>query len=141
MGSLKIKVMEHLQEYNISSNFLAKKANIPAATLQNIINSDNANPTIASVLALADAIGCSLDDLVNRNHIYPTKDFDINPALLKSVTSCVCSIKSMEGRRYKEFSQVIKDVYNYCSEQNLSSVDKNFTQWYVKKKFDENNKF
>ena len=50
----------------ISQDQLAKKANIPFSTLAKIEAGYTPNPSMGTLIKIADAIGVSLDELVGR---------------------------------------------------------------------------
>ena len=52
---------------NISQDQLAKKANIPFSTLVKIEAGYTRNPSIKTLIKIADAFGIGLDELVGRN--------------------------------------------------------------------------
>ena len=52
---------------NMSQDQLAKKANIPFSTLVKIEAGYTRNPSIETLIKIADAFGIGLDELVGRN--------------------------------------------------------------------------
>ncbi|MCK4420109.1 helix-turn-helix transcriptional regulator [Candidatus Aerophobetes bacterium] len=52
---------------NMSQDQLAKKANIPFSTLVKIEAGYTRNPSIKTLIKIADAFGIGLDELLGRN--------------------------------------------------------------------------
>lgn len=52
---------------NISQDQLAKKANIPFSTLVKVEAGYTANPSMDTLIKIADAFGIDLDELVGRD--------------------------------------------------------------------------
>ena len=61
----RIKVLR--SKSNISQDQLAKKANIPFSTLVKIEAGYTPNPSMETLIKIADAFGIDLDELVGRN--------------------------------------------------------------------------
>lgn len=52
------------KELNMSVDDLVKESGVPKGTLSKITAGINANPTLSTVKALCNALGCTLNDLV-----------------------------------------------------------------------------
>lgn len=52
---------------NISQDQLAKKANIPFSTLVKVEAGYTANPSMGTLIKIADAFGIALDELIGRD--------------------------------------------------------------------------
>ena len=51
------------EEMGISQNQLAKMSKVPQSVISNIENGKTVSPRIDTLKAIADVLGCSLDDL------------------------------------------------------------------------------
>lgn len=56
-----------MKDRGIGNKTLSEKSGVPLGTLNKIIYGDTANPTLDNMRAIADALGCTLDDFV-RGH-------------------------------------------------------------------------
>lgn len=60
------RIKEFRSKLNISQDQLAKKANIPFSTLVKIEAGYTPNPSMGTLIKIADAFGIGLDELVGR---------------------------------------------------------------------------
>ena len=62
-----IRMKEYRERENISMNQLAKKAGISQSLVCDIENGKVKNPGVRTMKRIADALNCSLDDLVTED--------------------------------------------------------------------------
>ena len=60
------KLKEYRRKQALSQEQLAKNAEVTYTTLIKIESGRNTNPTLKTIVKLADALGVSLDELVGR---------------------------------------------------------------------------
>ena len=60
------KLKEHRKKQSLSQEQLAKNAEITYTTLIKIESGRNTNPTLKTIVKIADALGVSLDELIGR---------------------------------------------------------------------------
>jgi len=60
-------IKEFRSKLNMSQDQLAKKADIPFSTLVKIEDGYTRNPSMETLIKIADAFGISIDELVGRN--------------------------------------------------------------------------
>lgn len=65
--NLEKRIKEFRSKLNMSQDQLAKKANIPFSTLVKIEAGYTRNPSMETLIKIADAFGIGLDELVGRN--------------------------------------------------------------------------
>lgn len=65
--NLKKRIEEFRGKFNMSQDQLAKKANIPCSTFAKIEAGYTPNPSIKTLIKIADDFGIGLDELVGRN--------------------------------------------------------------------------
>lgn len=63
---LRHKISVHLKEENISVLGFEKKAGLATSMVTKILSGETANPSTQTLIKIANAIGCSLDELLNR---------------------------------------------------------------------------
>jgi len=68
MSSVKLgtRIKEFRSKLNISQDQLAKKANIPFSTLVKIEAGYTPNPSMETLIKIADAFKISMDELIGR---------------------------------------------------------------------------
>ena len=60
-------IRTEMAKKNIKSKQLSEMADIPAATLSNLLNGTVANPSFSSIYAIAKALGITIDELMGDN--------------------------------------------------------------------------
>ena len=65
--NLEKRIKEFRSKLNMSQDQLAKKADIPFSTLVKVEAGYTPNPSIKTLIKIADAFGIGLDELVGRN--------------------------------------------------------------------------
>ena len=63
---LRHKISIYLKEKNISVLGFEKKAGLATSMVTKILSGETANPSTQTLIKIANAMGCSLDDLLNR---------------------------------------------------------------------------
>lgn len=63
---LKQKIRKYRKQLDITQEELAKKADIPYATLVKIENGHVTNPTIQTLIKIANALGVGVEDLIKQ---------------------------------------------------------------------------
>ena len=63
------RIKEFRRKLNISQDQLAKKADIPFSTLVKIEAGYTPNPSMQTLIKIADAFGISIDELVGRMEV------------------------------------------------------------------------
>jgi len=59
-----LRIREIMKEKKIGNKALAEASGLPIGTLNKIIYGETTNPSLDSIKAIAKALGCTLDDLV-----------------------------------------------------------------------------
>ncbi len=69
MSTIKLgrRIKEFRNKIRISQDQLSKKANIPFSTLVKIEAGYTPNPSIETLVKIADAFGITMDELIGRN--------------------------------------------------------------------------
>ena len=134
MSALKEKIITFIKNKDLNPSSFCKNTNLSPAAIHNILNAEVPNPTIETVLEISKVMNCSLDDLFDQNYT-PRDPLKLdNTELLKSVCITICNDNAIHGKSFSEFFKAIKDVYAYCSTNNLKTSDKNFVSWYLQNK-------
>lgn len=131
MNTLKQKLCKYIEEHGLNPTSFSRKASISPGIITHIISSDSTNPTIDTALKIAKLMNCSLDELFDREYL--SGNIIINQKLLNSISDHLCTIKIMQGKTLDDFFNIIRYIYDYCSENKLEEADKNFINWYISK--------
>ncbi len=127
----KERICTYIKENELNPTSFSKAANIASSVTHNIINSKNPNPTIETAIKIANSMNCSLDELCGTRKVPPIKELDL--LLTKSICEYICCIKEIQGISFDDFCEVTLQIYNYCQENKLKTVDPTYAKWYIKK--------
>lgn len=72
---MKLQIKEVATRKGMTIEELAEKYGLSVNSLYNWNSRENANPSIEHVVKIANALDCSVDELVGRSRIYPLNDW------------------------------------------------------------------
>ncbi|MBY0264063.1 MAG: helix-turn-helix transcriptional regulator [Holosporales bacterium] len=144
MSALSLRIKKKLVEHNLSASALERKAGIRPSTLQNILQGRSKNPSIEVLQSVAQALNCSVSELLGENHALPetlVKAEKWVPEVYVNATQAVwavCKKRQLDISK-KLFFQAVEQVYAYCSQYDRVNVDKDFADWVVMQVRDKEN--
>ncbi len=139
-----------MESKSLSPAALEKKAGLKRGVIGNILRGSSKNPTSETLVAIADILGCSLDDLLNRSPVKQREDslFSLEKEMgvqlpktpwdadlySKTVSAVILSLQTKNLSLSAEQAMIlIKEVYQYSLSKNQHEVDKNFAEWLASK--------
>jgi transcriptional regulator with XRE-family HTH domain len=148
--ALKERIIERMEAKNLSIAELERRAGLSIHSVRNILKGRIKKPSAQSLQAIAEALECSIIDLINHSsssgEIYPSEfkekakkhsPLDYPDLMLE------CSQKVLEIIEEKnctisvdEFMEVLKKVYFYSSREEPRKLDTRFAEWLVESQFD-----
>ncbi len=113
---------------------LSRKSGVTEATLYQIVTGIIKNPGVFTVAKIADALDCSMDELLERRaFLHGTEEMILKPDLFQS-----CVLTTLDLLRQKNQTlnitncwQMISGIYAYCLSKNLETVDTEFANGFV----------
>jgi transcriptional regulator with XRE-family HTH domain len=139
--NLKEKITEYLEDYDTSIQAFERKAKLNRNSVYSIITDKSKNPNIETVLKIADALDCSLDELLERkNFLKKTTNGQLFRIQLKvPLFRSICTYlndyieqNQITGLNLGQLVDCIEEIYKYCLVQETENVDKHFATWYLK---------
>ena len=131
---LKLKILTFVLSNNLSISVFEKKFNFKRNAIQSITSEKIQNPTLDTLVRLADSLECSIDELIGREKfIYEGEELKIElmtsilDSILKFLKEHKCTTLTT-AKFYKAF----ETIYDYCIQNKLTENDKNFTEWCLK---------
>ena len=128
---------------------LARKAGVKEETLSQILNGNTKNPGIYTVAKIADALNCSIDELIGRdvssfapayspssltkNTIFIDNTIELVPELGRECVIAIANLLHQKNHKvsFAKFLYLIKEIYLYCLEKNSKTVDMKFASWFI----------
>lgn len=140
MSVIAQNISHFLSKHNMPITHLEKKARLKRNSIHSIISGRVKNPRIDTLVAIADALDCSIYELINE---IPSKhplnsqiqDFDL---LASSFELLVQTLrKSNLNISYDSFANLLLETYVYSFEDSDAGADENFVNWLVSREKDK----
>ena len=113
---------------------LEKKAKLKRNSIHSIISGRVKNPRINTIIAIADAMDCSIYELINDSPSKDLlscqiKDFDLFTSAFEHLARNIR--KSNLNISYDSFTKLLLETYNYSIEDSDKGADESFVDWLV----------
>lgn len=137
-----------MESKSLSPASLEKKAGLKRGVIGNILRGSSKSPTSDTLVAIANILGCSIDDLLNRETTKHPPLFSLEQNIssppsqtpwcsdlyLKTVSNIVATLKNKNLEISAEKATIlIKEIYHYSLSKNKDDVDKDFSEWLINK--------
>jgi transcriptional regulator with XRE-family HTH domain len=140
--ALKEKIQVYLESNGIKIRDFERNAGLERSTLTNIFRGSSQNPGILSIVKIADAMNCSLDELLDRKEFMSIKKkYKYSNKLFQECSSFVTHyliaipLDHSNNLTTDTVIEYIEEIYNYSADSNLDSIDKRFATWLLNNKF------
>lgn len=138
LNFLNINSYEHLNKAKF-----AESIGIQPDTIQKLTSGATQNPGIKTIVALADKLGCSIDDLVGytpknkgiTNIV--SSELKMNKVLFQSTINYIFTF--IENNKIEPLTgqiiNVLDNIYDYSFRRKLDYPDPEFSDWKIKSAF------
>ena len=147
MKHFKERITQKLKQSNFTVASIERNAGLGVSVLRNLLRGKSHNPRIETVIALAKALNCTVDDLLaetdtsEKAFILPSfiekNSFEekINYSLLGKCVSLIESITSDKTPlNYLDFLKLLSEVYFFSLGKKEEIPDRAFALWALEKK-------
>ena len=143
-AALKEKIIERMEAKNLSIAELERRAGLSIHSVRNILKGRIKKPSAQSLQAIAEALECSLMDLINASSTsgddfaslaqskkmsppidYPELMLECSKTVLMLVKDCDPKIS------VDEYLDIVKKVYFYSSKEEPRRADLRFAEWLI----------
>lgn len=140
---LKNKILEHASKHRHSIRDLEHQAGLQSNAIHNILSDRSKNPTIDTVLKIANILECSVDEMLGREGFVEKPntagkfDTTFDLCLFQSVCNYVMQFIEINNLGKLVLSDVIycvEEIYKYCLNTKSKIFDQNFAQWFLNQK-------
>jgi transcriptional regulator with XRE-family HTH domain len=138
------EIDKRCKEKNLSITALEQKAGLSINSVRNILNGRIKKPSVSSISAIANALGCSLLDLINgsdskdlepkmgnEKHII-IEDFNLMEDCCEAVINLLK--KREELISLSDCFNLISIVYSYTRDDKSRNVDHKFVKWMIEQR-------
>jgi len=139
MSTLKFAIKEKIQQHGISAHALERMAGLKPSAVQNILYGRSKNPSVTTIQAIANALGCDIRDLLSNDSATKPSSASANlPWDQRLYIECANIVGSVAGSHDVHLSksdiiEVVDEVYEYSISNDLKKPDINFTKWIIEK--------
>lgn len=145
IDNLQEQIKTHIQENKISTKALERQAGLKESSVKNILSGRSNNPGIEVVIAIAEALDCSVDELIGRS---TSRSSNVNNIVEdhKTKTSltwnaelyqdCVREVeKYLQSQNFNPSNEqilyFIKEAYTYSTQADNNQADLRFIKWII----------
>ena len=146
-SSLQKKIKNYLETNKVSVAALERNAGLKTNVARNILRGISKKPTAFTLRAIADVMGCTVEELLGdklelpRARMKPSSDKTLSleyPELLDNALHSILAI--IKHNNYKLTVQqtlfVLEEVYSYSIKKEPPVIDADFVEWFVKRTID-----
>ena len=142
--TLKAQIKSRIEAMDTNVRALERRAGLNVGTVNNILHGASSNPTAETLIALANAFDCSIDDLLARrtkesneqdSNLQSFQPFKWNHDLFSSITSELN--RQLKDRNISVSSDkalmIAQEVYLYSLKKNKEHADESLVEWLLDK--------
>ena len=149
MSNLKKLLKSYIEKEDLPIYLFEKHNNLTQNLVYRLIEGSIKYPSVENLIKIADALGCSLDELVGRTSInknrlvYPQQNTiqsekDCDVGLFRSC--CLYMIHYLDSHnittpKRKNLQIALDELINHSQKNQLQTVDKKFADWSLSKLF------
>lgn len=132
---LKDKIKLMMQEKRLSTSELEKLAGLKISSVRNILLERTKHPKAETLQAIAEVLGCSVQELLGKELPPPLKEEPSPPLehprlLLESMKILVSYLEHEECTlSLDQALKVTKETYLFSSQQPNPKIDERFAKW------------
>ena len=138
MNSLQFQIKKRLEDKNLSARALEIQAGLSNGVVHNILSGKAKNPTIKTLDSISRILGCSPDDLFNKetpeevfHSTIPKQTYDWNPDIFFQAYSVVKDYINNHNLPLpaRKVFDIIWALYTLSLSKNSKTVDKDLCDW------------
>lgn len=144
-SEVKEKIIERMEARNLSIAELERRAGLSIHSVRNILKGRIKKPSAQSLQAIAEALDCSIIDLMNNSpsqsgphSLELERKFKKSPTLEcpELMIECASTILNLIKKSEKmvtvdEYLDIVKKVYFYSSKEEPRKLDLRFAEWLI----------
>ena len=147
MDNLKQKIIGHLKKYNLAISEFERNAGLSNSIVHKLLDSKAKSPTIETILKIADALDCSLDELFDRNKylkkylLKSSNGTEYADVLFRSVCFHILYFIQVNNLKKLSLEQVVlsvEEIYKHCLEAGFNIVDIEFADKFLHQHLQDN---
>lgn len=138
--TLSTKLLEALKANDLSIRELERQAGLKKSVVHNIIAGKSKTPTIKTLMAICNVLGCTVEELAGVNSKSASVEENLLPFDPILMIECVRTVGEIFETLHIQADvnkaiELIQEVFNYCGRKQDRIIDRDFAQWIIKKTF------
>lgn len=145
-ANLRAQIKNRIESMGVNIRALERKAGLNTGAVNNILNGASANPTAETLNALANAFGCTIDELLARktnqvtsissdNKFKSFQPYEWHHSLYISIIN---ELKKQLSKRQLSIDaekalHLINEVYLYSLKKHKETADESLIEWLLDK--------
>ena len=140
MSTLQKRLQKKLDQAQINASELERRAKLPLSAARRILLGNTKNPTLETIVSIANVLGCSIDELVKEEHIASPRKTKTDLTFEKELfVQLIDDIKwylqhhEISALAFNEFITYVVEMYEFSLTHPERKIDKHFVTWYLGK--------
>lgn len=143
IDNLQEHIKSHIKENDISAKALEREAGLKESAVKNILSGRSNNPGLEVIVAIAEALNCSVDELIGRRNS-TSKSTTANIGKMNQnvrwnahlYQNCVMEVenylkaKNLEPNN-EQILLFIQEAYIYSIQDGGDKADPKFIKWFI----------
>ena len=138
------QISTRMKAKDLSLSTLEREAGLKPRTLHNILRGKSKKPSAEIVQAIADALGCTVKDLLNKDETFQENETTestkealnraySHPQLLLETVQWINDNANQGGKTLsvKQIFTCIEEIYLHSLQKDPSKVDQDFAEWFI----------
>lgn len=142
MSALKKRLQQKLDQAQINVSELERRANLPLSTARRILLGNTRNPTLETIVAISNVLGCSIDELAREESFADsaklkdeiTFESELFVQLMDAIKWYLLHHK-VPKLTFNAFITYVVEMYEFSLTHPERKIDKHFVTWYLDKIF------
>lgn len=136
-------LINRIKSANLTPYDVEKRSGLSLSSVRNILSGRSKNPTIETLSAIANTLGCGVDDLIRETPLPVSKievptEIEQHLWVKELVLETINFVEeSLTFRKYTpSFEQAmffVKEIYSFSVGTDDQRLDKRFGEWFINK--------
>lgn len=137
-------IREEIKRKQLTIAAFERLAGLHRNAVQQILKGQNKNPSLEVMQKVADALGCSVRQLIERSSI-DDEELKVNQDITQEITKKLNSVlfektvalvlklyhQLQVSHNFEQTLAIVKQVYLYSQKNNLENPDERFAGWVI----------
>ena len=146
MKHLKDKLKNYFGDNEVNILSFEQNAGLKRNVIYNVLSDKSKNPTIDTVIKIADALNCSIDGLFAREEYFKNylkekrSVISYDSKLFENITKFINQFiydQKIKTPSLGDIFYLVEEIYQYSLSTNKGVLDEKFALWFLKNQFEK----